>query len=491
MKSFSQDSANTDVQENPSELLRIAVTFKGRSTQGVTKFPARLSAASIAHFDPQPGEMERAIEYFKKLGFVLSGKGNASISIRGTRELFEKTFGTELAVHHVNSKNQEKRTSFYYPPDGAKWNPDPELSELIDDAYIQWPHIYMSSPISSTPPSVPAYHLNVLSDVPRLLNVTRIHQSGHFGEGIRIAMIDTGFDHSHPFFVSNGFTSSVTLAPGATNRATDPESHGTGESANIFAIAPKATFIGIKLEDDQHPGGGASIMEGFHEALKHDPHIITISMGYDLRAADGVSELPNLPNTYKGLETEILNAIARNIVVVFSAGNGHYAFPGSMPEVISAGGVYIDQAGKMRASNYASAFPSKIYSGRNVPDFCGLVGLLPHAAYIMLPVPEGNEIDEANAAHDGTRPNDGWALFSGTSAAAPQLAAICALIKEKNPNLTPSQIKALLSRTARDVKVGSASPFSDPKRKGVKAGSGADGATGAGLVDAYSAWLQA
>jgi len=29
----------------------------------------------------------------------------------------------------------------------------------------------------------------------------------------------------------------------------------------------------------------------------------------------------------------------------------------------------------------------QIYSGRQVPDFCGLVGLLPHADYIMLPVP--------------------------------------------------------------------------------------------------------
>jgi len=60
-------------------------------------------------------------------------------------------------------------------------------------------------------------------------------------------------------------------------------------------------------------------------------------------------------------------------------------FLGMMPEVVSAGGVYIDENGEMQASDYASAFTSRIYSGRNVPDFCGLVGLLPHANYIMLP----------------------------------------------------------------------------------------------------------
>src|SRR3989442_5826451 len=32
--------------------------------------------------------------------------------------------------------------SFFAPPDVAEWNPSPELTNLIDDAYIQWPHIH-------------------------------------------------------------------------------------------------------------------------------------------------------------------------------------------------------------------------------------------------------------------------------------------------------------------------------------------------------------
>jgi subtilisin family serine protease len=120
--------------------------------------------------------------------------------------------------------------------------------------------------------------------------------------------------------------------------------------------------------------------------------------------------------------------------------------------------------------------------------------MLPHASYIMLPIPAGCEIDRETSAPsdppgDGTVTNDGWGVFSGTSAAAPQLAAVCALLLEKNPGLTPSDIKAVLRRTARDVLVGHANPASsDDMQSPLAAGPGDDGATGAGLVDAFAAW---
>lgn len=472
-------------------ILRIAVTFHGRARTGPTKFPARLSSRSITSFEPEPGEMETAIEVLRQRGFVVSGKGKMTVSIRGTAALFEQVFGTELATFTLDKALCYSSPCVYYPPEGAPWNPDPVLVQLIDDAYIQWPHIYLSDAVNARPPEVDYFHLDVLKDVPARLNVPPIHRERHEGEGIRVAMIDTGFDHSHPFFVRNGFTSSVVLAPSATNRCTDPGSHGTGESANVFAIAPKVTFIGVKLGDDADPHGGASILEGFQEALKHKPHVITVSMCYDLRELDGRGELRELPNGLKPLEAEIQAAIAAGIVVVFSAGNGHYAFPASMPEVLSVGGAFIAEDGSMRASDYASAFTSTIYSGRHVPDVCGLVGMLPYGDYIMLPVPPNQEIDVANSQHDGTRPGDGWAVFSGTSASAPQIAAVCALLLQKNPDLTPAEIKSLLTRTAVDVCAGSANPASDPEGVGVAAGPGVDGATGAGLVNAHAAWMQA
>ena len=42
---------------------------------------------------------------------------------------------------------------------------------------------------------------------------------------------------------------------------------------------------------------------------------------------------------------------------------------------------------------------------------------------------------QASNSRLGFRGNDGWAVFSGTSAAAPQLAAVCALLLQKNSKI--------------------------------------------------------
>jgi hypothetical protein len=133
-----------------------------------------------------------------------------------------------------------------------------------------------------------------------------------------------------------------------------------------------------------------------------------------------------VPAKHKALELEVAHAVASGICVVFSAGNGHVSFPGMHPDVISAGGVFVDQNQDLVASDYASAFDSKPFPGRHVPDVCGLVGMQPQAIYIMLPMQPGSEIDtqlSGNTFPDGdqTLANDGWGAISGTSAAAPQL----------------------------------------------------------------------
>jgi hypothetical protein len=184
--------------------------------------------------------------------------------------------------------------------------------------------------------------------------------------------------------------------------------------------------------------------------------------------------------------------VAGGITVIFSAGNGHWGFPGQHPDVISAGGVFMNEDETLQASDYASGFMSNIYPGRRVPDLCGLVGMQPKAIYIMLPIEPGDQIDSdlqgsAFPNGDETLRNDGWAAFSGTSAAAPQLAGVAALIKQACPRLTPAEIKDILMRTARDVTVGNGNPVTG----GNPAGPGPDLATGNGLVDAHKAVMVA
>jgi subtilisin family serine protease len=202
------------------------------------------------------------------------------------------------------------------------------------------------------------------------------------------------------------------------------------------------------------------------------------------------------------LAAAVAAAWASGIVVIFSAGNGHYGFPAQHPDCIAAGGVFMASNESLRASDYASGFMSNIYPGRRVPDACGLVGMKPKAIYIMLPVEPGDAIDATpwnapppnQGLQGGTYPqgdqtanNDGWGCFSGTSAAAPQLAGLAALIKQACPKLTPSDVRDIMRKTARGVTTGNCSTSTG----GHPATPGPDVATGDGLVDAHKAVLLA
>jgi subtilisin family serine protease len=479
--------------EKASDIVRVAVTFKS-----LTKYAARMTTDVVPQFKPDPVNVYQAITELEKHGFSVTSKGELSVSVRGSRAAFEKCFGTKLVERELGDHTAiPQARSFFAPPDAAEWSPNPTVASLIDDAYIQWPHLYFNQRFptgkpSPIPPRVKYHHLRVPGDMAMVINAARVHRRGTTGRGVRVAMIDSGFAFAqHPYFDEMGYNWSVVLAPGASHSDRDGNGHGTGEAANIFAIAPDVTFIGVKLDNEDDPNGGASVLEGFQEAMRHHPQVISVSLGFDL-VTTGRNHMTTLPNSLKALEAEIQAAVAAGVVVVFSAGNGHVAFPGMMPEVISAGGVFVDEKGAMEASNYASAFDSAIYAGRAVPDFCGLVGMQPGAKYIMLPLEPKCEIDRDGATRapkDETKQDDGWATFSGTSAAAPQLAGVCALLLEKKPTLTPEEVKAILRRTTRDVVNGKANAASNV---GVakKAGPGADGATGAGLVDAFAAWEQ-
>jgi subtilisin family serine protease len=102
--------------------------------------------------------------------------------------------------------------------------------------------------------------------------------------------------------------------------------------------------------------------------------------------------------------------------------------------------------------------------------------------HIMLPVPNGCELEGENMP--STQRNKGWGIFSGTSASAPQVAGVVALLLSVNPNPTPSQIRTSLSDTAADVTRGT-SGLGDATQIGY------DEATGAGFINAFQACLRA
>ncbi|WP_298865559.1 S8 family serine peptidase [uncultured Gimesia sp.] len=447
----------------------------------------RPTARNASQFHADSSQIDRALGALTKLGFDVLAVSSTSISVECTSQQFTEVFGTQLESSKMDTSTQATASAetFLAPAKDAVWAPPIVLEGLVERAYIQPPFLYFENPF---PPSVDYHHIRVPGDLAFLTNAARVHREGITGKGVRVAMIDSGFYIQHPYYEGMGYNMSRMLGPGASNVEHDENGHGTAEAANILAIAPDITFIGVKT--------GNSLAASFKKTVELNPDIISISLGWDLRGADGLP-LPSLPGFLSSLETEIADAVASGITVCISSGNGHIGFPGMHPDIVSAGGAYLDENMAVQASDYSSAFKSAIYPGRNVPDLSGLVGLKPHADYIMLPLEPGCSIDSDGSAHDGTNNNDGWAVISGTSAAAPQLAGVCALLKQQNPGLTPSDIRGVLKLTARDVQAGHANEVSNPvkiggvlQHKEIFASSGPDGATGHGLVDAFAAWKQ-
>jgi subtilisin family serine protease len=297
-------------------------------------------------------------------------------------------------------------------------------------------------------------------------------------------MPDSGW-YRHPFFTANHYDikTPIAVVPG-TDRSKDPQGHGTGESANIFAVEPEAELQPIRASNNGGKLTGA--ITGFLKAKELQPRIITCSWG-----GDEPFPPPGPPNEDDlAIAVEIQDAIEQGIVVIFSAGNGQFSVEPQVPGVLAAGGVFMDKNGNLQASDYASGYQSLWFDRHVVPTVCGLVGMQPRAQYLMLPVPPGCELDRDEATPnaddpttDGTQVDDGWALFSGTSAAAPQLAGAVAVLLGAKPDLTPAQVIEALSRTASDVVVG----HSFPKRFNSPAGPGPDLATGAGLINVAEA----
>ncbi len=355
-----------------------------------------------------------------------------------------------------------------------------------DGVVIEKPRLYHAVFPSPFPPTSPKFHLRVPSDVAVALNAVAAHQLGHRGDGVLVAMPDSG-EYRHPFFTANGFKlkSTISVVPG-TSRNKDPVGHGTGESANIFAAAPGAVLQAIRASNSGGQLVGATTAFLTAKGLNPKPRIITNSWGGD-------QPFPPAGPPDEGelaWALEIQDAVEQGILVIFSAGNGQFSIEPQVPGVLAAGGVFLDQLGNLRASDYASGYQSPWFDNVSVPAVCGLVGMRPRAQYIMLPTQPNCEIDRdesepdppVDPTSDGTMSSDGWALFSGTSAAAPQVAGAAALVLGVKPNLSPAQVIEVLTRTATDITAGSCHPrFNNP------AVPGTDLATGAGLVNAAAA----
>ncbi len=301
--------------------------------------------------------------------------------------------------------------------------------------------------ISGTPPLIQEHHVRLPDQAASLLHADEVHAQGVQGRGIRVAMIDSGF-FPHPFFLDRGYKITYIPTRKEPKPYTDQYGHGTAQLASLFTIAPEAEALVIKCMD-RDPS------QALERAIGLRPNVLSCAWGFNIDhpGTQGV------PEEFRNIERLILQAIDMGITVVAAAGNGQKSFPGSMPEVISAGGVYYSSEGRFEPSDVASEYESSIFPGRRIPDLCGLVGNRPYGRLLLVPVPPKARLAKkpgfsSIAAGDseslsGRTGGTGWAMFSGTSASTAMISGAAALLHQVHPGLTPAQTKDLLTRAAR------------------------------------------
>ncbi len=305
-----------------------------------------------------------------------------------------------------------------------------------------------------------------------LINVIPLHQSGVHGEGVLVAMLDTGFNRRHmalaglDVIAEYDFVNNDSITSDQPGDPTGQHNHGTYTLSALGGYAPGhligpawgASFILGKTEqiDKEIQVEEDDWVRGIEWADSIGAEVVSSSLGY----FDWYTYADMDGNTAVTTRAADL-AAGRGITVVTAAGNeGPLPWPGIIApsdgdSVIAVGAV--DSNGVV--VSFSSRGPS--YDGRIKPDVVaqGLVVL-------------------AAAAWDST----GFVRVSGTSLSTPLVGGVCALLLQMHPYWTPVDvINALKSAASR-----SSSPDNDYGwgivNAYVSALNGSTGVEGAGMT---------
>ncbi|MFZ5968291.1 MAG: S8 family peptidase [Bacillota bacterium] len=264
-----------------------------------------------------------------------------------------------------------------------------------------------------------------------------VNEAGYGGKGIGVAVIDTGV---HPHDDLTKPTNRIVAFKDFVNERTKPyddDGHGT-HVAGIIAgsgyvnerykgIAPEASIIGIKALDETGSGSTSDIVAGIQWAVdnkeKYNIKVISMSLG---SAVDEQDRNDPLARAVDG-------AVRSGLTVVVSAGNSGpssrtITSPGTSPSAITVGAADDNRTSTVEDDSIAD-FSSRgpTFEGLSKPDV----------------VAPGVDIMSLS-----NKSNTAYVSYSGTSMAAPIVAGAAALLYEKEPNLTPSQVKSRIINSA-------------------------------------------
>jgi serine protease AprX len=282
-----------------------------------------------------------------------------------------------------------------------------------------------------------------------LINVPTAHDSGYKGQGVLIASLDAGVDNlQHPVFDSLRARGLRTydFVNGDTNIADQNGQMGQGwhgtmtlslvggyRPGQLISPAFRSKFILAKTEntDSETPLEEDNWIAAAEWADSLGADVITSSLGY-LTMDQGSSH--SYDWTWMNGDSCVITigadlAVSKGIIVCNSAGNEGFdpvhntlGAPADGDSVISVGSVNSDK----NRSSFSSV--GLTVDGRIKPDVCALGN--------------GNYVATPGAG------NTGYTTGSGTSFSCPMTAGVCAIILSANPNLTPMQVRQLLTQTA-------------------------------------------
>ena len=303
---------------------------------------------------------------------------------------------------------------------------------------------------------------------------------GYNGEGVTVAVIDSGIMDSHPDLMDAYgrsrvvYSESFNLSEG--NDYFDRYGHGTHVAAilggdaskssstlnarTFMGIAPKVRFVNLKVLDRNGVGTDSMVIAAIQRAIAlkstYNIRIINLSLGR--------------PVMESYLEDPLCQAVEQawkaGIVVIVAAGNegrnnsmgtqgyGTISSPGNDPYVITVGAMK-DMKTLSRGDDQMASYSSKgptLLDQIAKPDIVApgnkIIAALPTGLALTNSYP-GNKVPLNYYVANGTsQPSDYYFELSGTSMATPMVAGAAALLLDKQPSLTPDQIKAKLMKTA-------------------------------------------
>lgn len=276
------------------------------------------------------------------------------------------------------------------------------------------------------------------------LGAVRAAESPWTGRGVRVAILDTGLDLTHPDFAGRAIVSRSFVEGEPVD---DVQGHGTHcagtavGSARIegrmrYGVAPQAELYVAKVLNDRGAGREGDILAGMVWAVEEGCAVVSMSLGRSVRPGEARTPEYEEAGAY---------ALAQGSLVVAAAGND---------------------------SRREYGFVAPVSEPANAPSILAVGALDPMLAVAPFSNAgvegEGGEVDIA-APGVGTLSTvpmpRRYASFDGTSMACPHVAGVAALLAESDP--------ALRGRALWDALVSGAASLPPPARD-----------VGAGLVQA-------